>query len=169
MRAHRPIITAGTILGVGMGGFVDGILLHQILQLHSMLSAVRPRDSVVNIEVNMFWDGLFHAGTWIATAIGLALLWRAARTRAVPLVTRVLCGSLLMGWGLFNVVEGVIDHHILQIHHVYENAGLSVFDAAFLAASGLMLVGGALMVRAGARAADANRAMPPLVARPAMG
>jgi uncharacterized membrane protein len=65
---RRPLIAAGTLLGVGMGGFVDGILFHQILQLHNMLSAKYPRAGVavatalVNVEVNMFWDGLFHAG-----------------------------------------------------------------------------------------------------------
>ncbi len=28
-----------TILGVGLGGFVDGIVLHQVLQWHHMLSS----------------------------------------------------------------------------------------------------------------------------------
>jgi uncharacterized membrane protein len=25
---------------------------------------------------------------------------------------------MILGWGLFNLVEGVIDHHLLNIHHV---------------------------------------------------
>lgn len=29
----------GVLLGLGLGGFVDGILLHQILQRHHMLSS----------------------------------------------------------------------------------------------------------------------------------
>ena len=33
-RADRLLITSGMLLGVGFGGFVDGILLHQILQWH---------------------------------------------------------------------------------------------------------------------------------------
>jgi uncharacterized membrane protein len=81
---RRPLISAGTLLGVGMGGFVDGIVLHQILQVHSMLSARRPRDSVVNMEINMFWDGLFHAFTWSVTAVGIAMLFRAGRRADVP-------------------------------------------------------------------------------------
>jgi uncharacterized membrane protein len=37
-RTHRPVIAAGIVLGIGVGGFIDGIFLHQIFQLHSMLS-----------------------------------------------------------------------------------------------------------------------------------
>src|SRR5215210_2502641 len=128
----KPLIAAGTLLGIGMGGFIDGILFHQLLQTHSMLSAVRPRTTIVNIEINMFWDGLFHLFTWFMTALGLALLWRAGQQETVPWSTRLFVGSLALGWGILNVVEGLIDHHILQIHHVVEQAGLSVWDYTFL-------------------------------------
>src|SRR5215207_4742671 len=116
---QRPLISAGVLLGVGMGGFVDGIVFHQLLQLHNMLSAKRPPNNVVNLEVNMVWDGLFHTFTWLMTAAGLCLLFRAGRRRDVPWSGRVLICSMLGGWGLFNLVEGVINHHLLQVHHVY--------------------------------------------------
>ncbi|MBA3481110.1 MAG: DUF2243 domain-containing protein, partial [Pirellulales bacterium] len=35
---RRPLIAAATLLGIGLGGFVDGILFHQLLQFHNMLS-----------------------------------------------------------------------------------------------------------------------------------
>jgi uncharacterized membrane protein len=60
---------------------------------------------------------------------------------------RLLASSLLAGWGLFNVVEGVIDHHLLQIHHVYEPMGLSVWDHLFLLWGAAMLVGGRMLAR----------------------
>src|SRR3954471_12855403 len=103
----RPLIAAGTLLGIGMGGFVDGILFHQILQLHNMLSNVVPRDSLVNEEVNMFWDGLFHAFTWLVTALAIGMLWRTARRGDVPLRDHPFFGATLLGWGVFNVVEGI--------------------------------------------------------------
>ncbi len=146
---RRPLVTAGLLLGVGMGGFVDGIVFHQILQVHNMLSARRPKDSVENMEVNMFWDGLFHAFTWTATAIGIWLLFRAGRRADVPWSGRVFAGSALAGWGLFNLVEGVIDHHILHVHHVVERHGLSAFDYAFLGSGVLFVAAGWLMIRAG--------------------
>ncbi|MBA2241864.1 MAG: DUF2243 domain-containing protein, partial [Chthoniobacterales bacterium] len=70
----KPLTRAGILLGVGLGGFVDGILLHQILQTHNMLSARLPKTTIPNVEINMFWDGMFHSFTWITTAIGLVLL-----------------------------------------------------------------------------------------------
>jgi uncharacterized membrane protein len=52
-------ITAGMLFGLGLGGFFDGIVLHQVLQWHHMLtSAGYPPDSVTNLQVNTFWDGL---------------------------------------------------------------------------------------------------------------
>jgi uncharacterized membrane protein len=48
-------------------------------------------------------------------------------------VGKTLFGAMVMGWGLFNLVEGIIDHHILGIHHVVESMGLSIYDYVFLA------------------------------------
>ena len=137
---RRPLISAGTLLGIGMGGFVDGIVLHQILQVHNMLSAKRPKDSIVNMEINMVWDGLFHAFTWMMTALGLWMLWRAVTRRDVPLSGKTLFGAMVFGWGLFNFVEGLIDHHVLHIHHVVERLGVSVYDWAFLGVGGVGLM-----------------------------
>ncbi|MBV8486876.1 MAG: DUF2243 domain-containing protein, partial [Planctomycetaceae bacterium] len=83
-RNRGPLISAGTLLGVGLGGFVDGIVFHQILQVHNMLSGKYPATTLVNSEINMFWDGLFHAFCWIMTVLGVALLWRAGRRSEVP-------------------------------------------------------------------------------------
>ena len=135
----RPLISAGTILGIGLGGFVDGIVFHQILQLHNMLTGKFAKTSIANMEVNMFWDGLFHAVTWIMTAIGVAMLWRAGGRADVPWSGKTFVGGLWLGWGLFNLVEGVIDHHILHLHHVFESLGVSVYDYAFLA-SGIAFI-----------------------------
>jgi uncharacterized membrane protein len=156
---HRPLIAAATLLGIGMGGFVDGIVFHQVLQLHNMLSApgyfpktgVGADRLVVNMEINMFWDGLFHAFTWLTTAAGIALLWHAGRRADVPWSGRTLVGGMALGWGLFNLVEGVIDHHVLHIHHVVETENHLVWDLAFLA-SGLLLIGvGWSLIRSGQR------------------
>ncbi len=147
--ALRPLVTAGTTIGVGMGGFVDGILFHQILQLHNMLSNRVLRDSLVNEQINMFWDGLFHAFTWCAVAAGIALLWRAVTRKGALLSGRVLWGSILLGWGLFNLVEGVIDHEVLQLHHVYQNSNHLLWDAVFLAAGAALVLAGASLIQRG--------------------
>lgn len=153
-RVHSgPLLRAGILLGVGLGGFVDGIVLHQILQWHHMLtSAGYPPTSVANLEVNMVWDGIFHAFAWLMTVGGLALLWRASLRADVLWSTKVFVGSLLGGWGLFNLVEGIIDHQILGIHHVREGVPAQLaWDLGFLAfGAALVLIGWAL-VREGRR------------------
>ena len=141
----RPLLSAGLALGIGMGGFVDGILFHQVLQIHNMLSARIPNTDLVGAKVNMVWDGVFHAGVWTITCVGILLLWRAGRHGAANLSGRLLAGALLMGWGLFNLVEGLIDHHLLKLHHVYEPMGLSMWDYLFLLWGAAMLMGGSIV------------------------
>ncbi|SHL17034.1 DUF2243 domain-containing protein [Hymenobacter psychrotolerans] len=148
---HRtPLLAAGILLGAGLGGFVDGIVLHQILQWHNMLSSKLPPDTLVAAKVNMYWDGVFHAGVWVLTALGLRLLWAAGCRPDVPWSGRTLLGGLLLGWGLFNVVEGIIDHMVLGLHHVHEYTAQKLpWDLAFLAFGALLLLAGWALVRAG--------------------
>jgi len=159
---RRPLIAAGTALGIGMGGFVDGIVLHQLLQVHNMLSAKYPTRGIeserliVNLQINMFWDGIFHVLTWVTTAIGLALLWNAVRRSNVPLSTKTLIGAMFLGWGLFNLVEGLIDHHILHLHHVTETPNHLLWDLIFLASGVVMIAGGWIVIHRNADEAKAE-------------
>jgi uncharacterized membrane protein len=147
-RPIAPLVSAGLLLGAGLGGFADGILFHQILQLHNMLSGRIPVADLVSAKVNMLWDGLFHAAVWILTLLGLAQLFRAGERADAPWSRRLLAGSMLAGWGLFNTVEGILDHMIFGLHHVHEYV-LNHWpaDTAFLA-SGLVMLGvGAGLIR----------------------
>jgi uncharacterized membrane protein len=145
---HASLRAPGIVLGLGLGGFVDGIVLHQILQWHNMLSGTArwQPTTVEKMEANMLGDGLFHAATWILVAVGLWLLWRALRRGAggdgVELV-----GWMLAGWGVFNVVEGVVDHLILGIHHVREGGSDLAWDLGFLAFGLALVLAGWLLVR----------------------
>ena len=139
----KPLRTAGILIGVGMGGFVDGILLHQILQVHNMLSNKYFPDTLVNEQINMFWDGIFHAFTWVVTAIGIRKLWKVAQSREIILQTNIFVGSLFLGWGLFNLIEGIIDHQILGLHHVIQRAAPTpqlIWDLAFLVLGGVGMI-----------------------------
>lgn len=142
LEKSRSLIGAGFVLGIGMGGFVDGILFHQILQLHNMLSNKLFPDTLAKADINMFWDGLFHAFTWATTLIGIILLWKAMTNEKVPKMINIFIGSMFAGAGTFNLVEGIIDHHILQLHHVVERAlypAQLYWDLSFLL-SGVLLI-----------------------------
>ena len=148
---RRPAIaTPGILLGIGLGGFLDGIVLHQILQWHQMLSATERwgETSVENMQVNLIADGLFHLVTWAFVAVGVAMLWRATRDGVWQRSWRSLIGWMLFGWGAFNVVEGLVNHHLLEIHHAHpEAANPLVWDVGFLASGVVLVIGGWLIQR----------------------
>lgn len=149
MNAHhhdKLLVASGVFLGIGLGGFVDGILFHQILQIHSMVSARHTPDTVINLQVNMVWDGLFHTLTWTMTVIGIMLLWRAIKRSPVPLSGKTLFGASVLGWGLFNLVEGIINHHILHVHHVVQRLGVSIYDYLFLGSGVAMIIVGMRLI-----------------------
>jgi uncharacterized membrane protein len=146
-------ISAGLLLGLGLGGFFDGIILHQVLQWHHMLtSGGYPANSMYNLEVNTVWDGLFHMTTYVFVLLGLIILWKRARQTHIGWSGKLLTGTILMGFGIFNIVEGIIDHHILGIHHVNETVPLAqwiYWDLGFVIWGAAMLVAGWLMLKVG--------------------
>lgn len=114
-----------------------------------MLSSVIVPIDMPTMKINMFWDGVFHTFTWLMTAIGVALLWRAGRKPNVPWSTPTFAGALLLGWGLFDVVEGVINHQILGIHHVHPGAHQLAWDVGFLLFGALLAAVGWGLIRGG--------------------
>lgn len=141
-----PLTTASIVLGIGMGGFIDGIVLHQILQQHEMLSNKIPATEYIGKSINMFWDGIFHFFNLLVVLTGIILLWKQLFREDIDRSGKLLGGGLLMGWGLFNVVEGVINHHILKLHNVNElSPNHDIANFAFLGISGVILILGYLI------------------------
>ena len=150
---HFPV-SAGILFGLGLGGFFDGIVLHQVLQWHHMLSSWYPVNTIENLELNTFWDGIFHSSTYLFVVAGLFSLWRTAQRRHLYWSSDLLIGSMLIGFGAFNFIEGLIDHHLLEIHHVNELAPPAqriYWDIGFLASGVIMLIAGYLLLRRGQR------------------
>ena len=143
------IWASGILLGVGLGGFADGIVLHQILQWHHMLSSTDryPASTVAGLEANTLWDGLFHAATWVAVVAGVWLLWRRTGDWSWARSGRELVGWMLVGWGVFNLIEGLVNHHLIGVHHVRESGSQTAWDLAFLAFGALLVSGGWLLTR----------------------
>lgn len=146
---------AGILFGLGLGGFFDGIVLHQILQWHHMISSAgHPPTTVADLELNTLWDGVFHAATYIFVALGLLLLWRTAHRSHLWWSGKLLAGTFLMGFGAFNVVEGIVNHHVLGLHHVNETVPVDqwvYWDVGFLVWGAAMLACGWALFRAGRR------------------
>jgi len=147
------------VLGLGLGGFVDGIVLHQVLQWHHMLTSTQghPPTTVAGLEANTLADGLFHVATWLLVAAGCWGLWRAWQEGRPAPSRRELLGLVLAGWGIFNGVEGAVDHLLLGVHHVRDDLGGPLgWDLAFLALGALLVGGGLALARSGERRAGAD-------------
>ncbi len=148
------LAAAVLILGFALGGFIDGIVLHQTLQWHHMVSDTQfVPTSLRNLEINTTADGFFHLMIWMLTITGLAMIWRQGRQHFGPWPVGVLVGGLLTGWGIFNLVEGTVNHHILGIHHVREGSpGYELaWDLGFLAFGAALLLIGWVTIHLGQR------------------
>jgi uncharacterized membrane protein len=149
-----PPRTSGLLFGLGLGGFVDGIVLHQILQWHHMVSSVddAPVTTVAGLEVNTLADGFFHLATWLlvlAASVTTLMAWRNGRLAPS---WSFHFGLVLAGWGVFNVVEGLIDHQLLGVHHVRDDLGAPLsWDVGFLVLGALLIAAGWLLHQRGLR------------------
>lgn len=144
----KQFMLAGILLGMGFAGFFDGIVLHQILQWHHMLSGVRPMTNMNDVKVHSVADGLFHLADYGLTIAGVTLLWRSHLQDQLPKSSQPFIGLILFGAGLFNTIEGLIDHEILGIHHVHSGRHYLLWDIGFLMFGiGLILAGLKLLDR----------------------
>ena len=153
-------VLPGVLLGIGLGGFVDGIVFHQILQWHHMVTAEGccPDSTVAGLEDNTLADGIFHAVTWLVTLAGSLVAVRAWRNGALAPPWRAHVGALLLGWGIFNLLDSA-NHFILDLHHIRDDIGGPVgWDVAFLVfALALIAAGGALSRAPADRAPSGSR------------
>ena len=128
------------ILGFALGGFFDGILLHQILQWHHLLSLVPGMD---DLRLQVLWDGYFHMLMYVVALVGLLGLWRAWRRGALA-AGRPLAGAILVGFGLWHSIDALLSHWLLGIHRIrIDSPDPLLWDLAWLVVFGIapLLVG----------------------------
>jgi uncharacterized membrane protein len=113
----RSYHAAGYALGFALGGFFDGILLHQILQWHHLLSGLEG-EPFADLRVQILADGLFHALMYVIGAVGLWLLWRSRSDFGRPSADRLLFSNALIGFGVWHVIDSVVSHWVLGIHRI---------------------------------------------------
>jgi uncharacterized membrane protein len=133
-RRYQP--WSGYVLGFALGGFFDGILLHQILQWHHLLSAFKGKD----IRFQVAADGYFHALMYVIAAVGLWMLWRS-RNAPGGMSGRLLFGGILIGFGVWHIVDAVLSHWLLGIHRIRMDSSSPLFwDLLWLGLFGLVPV-----------------------------
>lgn len=136
----RTYWLAGFCIGFALAGFFDGILLHQVLQWHSLLSSL---DGAIfeDLRFRMLTDGLFHAVMYVIGAVGLWLLWRSRGQFASFGSGSRFAATLFIGFGVWHLIDAVLNHWILGLHHIRETvSSWLAWDLAFFAL-GLVCVG----------------------------
>ena len=111
--AKAPLIGA-FILGFAFGAFFDGILLHQVLQWHHLLSLVQG-DLYRDIRMQILADGLFHAAAYLLAAGGLVLLWRGGQGRPAD---RITLGWAILGFAAWQFADVTLVHWAIGLHRV---------------------------------------------------
>ncbi len=133
-------------MGIATGGLFDGIVLHQLLQWHHVVSNKVPDDTLVGLEQNILADGIFHQAMWIMAVVGIFLLYRhVAYSRADA--RGPLLPGLLIGFGLFNIFDSVVMHWTLGLHNIRPGVDWLVYDLAYAAWGGAMLLAGLVLAR----------------------
>lgn len=134
---RRGLLGAG-VFGFGFSGLVDVLVLHHVLQWHHLVSGIYPMDTVAGLRTNLLADGLFSLGMLVIAGVGAGLLWRAERAASSPLAVRPLAGSAVIGLGVFDVFDVVVDHVLLGLHQPLSRGGQ--YNPHWLVVS-LLLVG----------------------------
>ena len=140
-RSGRSLLS-GALIGVGVAGFVDEVVFHQLLHWHHFYDRGTSGAGLVS-------DGLFHAFTWTAVVVGLFLLADLHR-RLATVPGRVWAGGML-GGGAFQLYDGVVHHKLLQLHQVRYGVELLPYDLAWNASGAVALVAGLVLLRRPAR------------------
>ena len=138
-RRDRRVALSGALLGVGVAGFVDETVFHQLLHWHHFYDRSTPAAGLVS-------DGLFHAFSWFATVAGLFLLVAARRDGPVPAAR--WWGGLLTGAGAFQLYDGTVQHKLLRLHQIRYGVSVGPYDWTWNVVAVLLLAAGiALLVR----------------------
>jgi uncharacterized membrane protein len=143
---HRLRVPA-LMAGFALGGFLDGILLHQILQWHHLLSGVTdPAD----LRFQMLWDGVFHAVHYGIAVLGLVLLWQRRQAAAAAGAGRAMLAAALVGFGAWHLIDAVVNHWLLGLHRINETVADPLpWDLAFFGLGLAAVLAGLLIARRG--------------------
>lgn len=135
----------GFCLGLGFAGFFDGILLHQILQWHHLLSNVR-EGPLGDLRGQILADGLFHAAMYLIVAVGAWLVWKARPGMSGPGAGQHVFAHLLIGFGAWHLFDGIVVHGVLGLHRINPDSEVPlVWDLLFLGLGIAVLAAGLIL------------------------
>ena len=115
----RRNMWSGILFGVGLIAFIDETVFHQLLRWHHFYDKS-------TTDVGLISDGIFHAFSWFATIAGLFLF--ADLRRRNGLIFQRWLGGVLLGIGVFQLYDGLIQHKWMRIHQIRYVDNVIVYD-----------------------------------------
>jgi len=136
---NRSLLWPAVLVGIGVAGSLDEIVLHQLLRWHHFYD----RGSQA---AGLIADGIFHLASTAALVIGLVVLVQRWCPGPGPL--RQAVAGILVGAGGFNLYDGIIQHKLLGLHQVRAGAPNNLpYDLVFIAIAAVVLLAGLLLLR----------------------
>ena len=136
---NRSLLWPAVLVGIGVAGSLDEIVLHQLLRWHHFYD----RGSQA---AGLIADGIFHLGSTAALVIGLVQL--VQRWPTAPGLLRQAVAGILVGVGGFNLYDGIIQHKLLGLHQVRAGAPNNLpYDLVFITIAAVVLLAGVLLLR----------------------
>lgn len=135
---NRSTIYGWLLAGFALGGFFDGIVLHQLLQWHHLLSGLEdPLGSDLRFQITM--DGLFHLLMYLIAIAGAVLLVAGRATGGCAGTAREILRLSLIGFGTWHVVDALVSHWLIGLHRIRMDSDTPLlWDVGWLIAFGLL-------------------------------
>jgi uncharacterized membrane protein len=135
-------IWSGVLIGVGVAAFLDETVFHQLLHWHHFYDKS-------TADIGLVSDGFFHAGGWLAIVAGLFLFADLQRRQAASR-TRLWGGGFL-GWGVFQLYDGLIQHKVFGLHQIRYHVDVLPYDVVWNVAGAIGALIGLFLLRRAAR------------------
>ncbi|PAD20186.1 DUF2243 domain-containing protein [Terribacillus saccharophilus] len=134
----RRNILSGFLFGVGLVAFIDEAVFHQLLHWHHFYDLSSSTWGLVS-------DGFFHALSWFATVGGLFLFADLRRRRG--LIPLRWGGAVLLGCGVFQLYDGLIQHKLFRIHQIRYGVDIFYYDLIWNGIAVLLIAAGIWCIR----------------------
>ncbi len=132
------VIDIGGLIGIGVAGFVDETVFHQLLHWHHFYNLSTPAVGLVS-------DGIFHAVSWFCVVGGL-FMFADLRRRAAWRSTWQFTG-LCFGLGGFQLWDGIIQHKWWHLHEIRYHVKILPYDLVWNVIAVIVLVVGFVLLR----------------------
>lgn len=128
---------SGIFFGIGLVTFIDEAIFHQLLHWHHFYDKSTTSMGLVS-------DGILHAFSWFATVLALFMLADLRKRNVWD--KRSWVGALILGAGVFQLFDGIINHKLLRVHQIRYDVDILPYDIVWNVTAGLMIIIGLIIL-----------------------